>query len=378
MRNLKLIFAGLIGLNLVACGNPSPQVMPRSQQFKAETESFPAVESSINPRVDILFVIDNSHSMTTHQKRLSENIDSFVKNFARQDFIDFHIGVTSVYDTRKFSTDEYKTRYPGKPNYRNGELRPVSGSSVGDARYITNQTDNLIESLEKTLLIGTVAPNKGGPRWEESFSPVVAAFSDGDLARGANSGFRREIAHKAVIFVTDAEDQSLDMSVSQFNAYLKGLVPPDSQLKVATYGVISPSNEPHCNKDYDVRPEDAENPVRVEELLAVSGGMMLSLCQADFGETLAEIGNDLWEKVTTRRLKLRNGRPDFNKPFVVYLGGKELSVELWSYEPHSASVIVRMDPSLSANIDEPITVSYTQVEYVNIQNGNTRRYGKNR
>jgi hypothetical protein len=49
-----------------------------------------------DPRVDILFVVDSSGSMMSHQENLAKNIDLFVDKFVQAGTLDFHVGVITT------------------------------------------------------------------------------------------------------------------------------------------------------------------------------------------------------------------------------------------------------------------------------------------
>ena len=65
---------GCLALNLSACSSESTDLVDPPVVFGAvETDGGNTV-IEFNPKVDILFVIDDSHSMKPHQERLVENI----------------------------------------------------------------------------------------------------------------------------------------------------------------------------------------------------------------------------------------------------------------------------------------------------------------
>src|SRR4051794_20610622 len=95
---------------LAACNSSSPaltgpqikialQAPPPAQKLSGEV-----TQSKFDPRVDILFIIDDSASMTKHQENLSRNINMFIDEFAQFKSIDFHIGYTTVHDRTRYGT----------------------------------------------------------------------------------------------------------------------------------------------------------------------------------------------------------------------------------------------------------------------------------
>jgi len=129
------------------------------------------------PSVDILFVVDNSGSMSTYQQNVADNMDQFVDEFSQLKLIDYHIGV--------ITTDSSD----------NGQLE-------GNPTYVEPSTVDGLRKLKNNLKVGI----NGSPT-EELFGPTSKALSK-RLLGGYNSGFYRQDAYLVVIFVSDAEDQS--------------------------------------------------------------------------------------------------------------------------------------------------------------------------
>jgi hypothetical protein len=112
MKNWQLLLAAASALTaLSACDNSNPALTgpPREPVaaivHKAVTETEKGLEVSFDNRMDILFVIDNSESMRTHQTNLKNNINKFIEAFASIDSIDYHIAYTFVHDRTRFKDD---------------------------------------------------------------------------------------------------------------------------------------------------------------------------------------------------------------------------------------------------------------------------------
>jgi hypothetical protein len=101
---IKLILASSI-LLLTACSPKSESLyLPPVQKLDQQVEDPNAVY--FDPSVDILFVVDNSGSMGSHQTNLIRNIDLFVNAFLNNSILDYNIGVykilTNFLDLRKY------------------------------------------------------------------------------------------------------------------------------------------------------------------------------------------------------------------------------------------------------------------------------------
>lgn len=215
-----------------------------------------------DPSVDILFVVDDSGSMDSHQRNLTRNIDRFIAAFTARAAIDYHIGVT----TTSMST------------WGSGNC---CGALVGTPIYVEKTTPDLVRTLARNLIVGT-----SGSATEESFSPVVAALTP-PMSTGRNAGFYRQSAHLAIVFITDAEDQSRMDAQSLYSELVRIKGRPE---KIIGYGVIVPSGEDNCPRD------DGTEPGKIEEFLKMmpnAGKNEFSLCDPVFGDRVAEIADSL-------------------------------------------------------------------------------------
>jgi hypothetical protein len=132
------------------------------------------------------------------------------------------------------------------------------------------------------MIVGT-----GGSVEEKVFDPVYKALSEPNL-NGANAGFLRSDAYLALVFITDAEDQSVKIDGQDLYDYLANL--KGGRERVLSYGAIVPSNVTNCTRD------DGTHPTRIEAFLGLSpsaGFNEFSLCDTKFGNRIAEMGRDL-------------------------------------------------------------------------------------
>lgn len=245
--------------------------MPEKQQ-KVITQD-PNVQY-FDPSVDILFVVDSSGSMGTHQSNLANNISLFTSTFTKNSILNYNIGV--------ITTDGCSSSYYG--------CTSDWGQLVGTTKVVSKSTPNGDSILATNLKVGT-----SGSAFEESFAPVVQALSPAYLA-GVNLGFYRPSASLAVIFITDAEDQSENIDPAGLYNFLVNLKNQDAS-KVLSYGVIVPSAVDNCDRD-----EYMTKPVRIESFLGmvVNGKKqdnIYNLCDPDFGKRLAGMAKDIVEEV---------------------------------------------------------------------------------
>lgn len=267
----KLFLMPVLLLALTACENSTPKLVgdpprpPRKSQG-SEVQTF-------NPAVDILFVIDDSGSMSSHQNLLKDNVELFTKGLAANKFVDFHIGVITTSDTFSDYTDS------------------GGGALVGKVKYIERSTLMGFDFLKENILVGT-----SGDYIEKVFSPLIKALTEPMLS-GTNQGFYRPSAFLAVVVITDAEDQSVTADPVDAHQFLLDLKGGDST-KILSYGAIIPTNDKtDCSRDDYNKP-----PTRIEEFFSLSNGQSFGLCDTDYGTKLGRIGADLVERIGRRVL----------------------------------------------------------------------------
>lgn len=279
MKVLAFLFLALSPVFSFASNNYVIEAFPGKVKVLVDIDAFTG-----NNKVDVLFVIDNSGSMSAHQDLLAKHVDLLTEQIKKSN-LDFHVGV--------ITTESENTLLIGK--------------LVGNPTFLTETDKNLVEELGKRLLVGT-----NGSGWEKPFAALKSALSEPNIST-ANAGFYRPEAHLALIFVTDAEDQSAETTteIQNFLTELKG----DSK-KVMAHGIIVPTAETGCPRD------DGSTPQKIESLIASFGGESFSLCSPNYGENLRTVGKNLIKPnpsptVPLGRVKLPSS-PDFQTIEVNY------------------------------------------------------------
>ncbi len=314
-RNNFFLLLVFIITGLYACSPTSPKLQPMpdfSNQIKSENNNV-----FRRPKVDILFIVDDSGSMSTHQKNLSNNIELFVDEFSKLKLIDYHIGVISTSEND------------------NGELRGVP-------KYVEAKTFNGLNILKSNVILGT-----SGSATEMVFAPLVRALSSKNQL-GANAGFYRQSAYLIPIFITDAEDQS-DEASSKINAeetldFLFDL--KKDKNKILSFGAIVPSNEVDCSRDA------FEKPTRIEEFLSLNinkGNNIVSLCDTQFGKKLVDFSKAIVNAVN--RPIILAQRPNV-QTIRVFFGTQEIFPSFlngWIYDPKDNSIKLGKDLTLDEN-----------------------------
>ncbi|MCB0385890.1 MAG: VWA domain-containing protein, partial [Bdellovibrionales bacterium] len=211
--------------------------------------------------VEILFVIDDSGSMQSHQENLKRNAVLFVSALNQSVILDYRIGVTTTSDKDK------------------GTLKGSLGS------YVTPRTVNGMDILAQSMIVGT-----NGDATERVLSQIMPVLTN------PAANFSRRGSYLAVVFVTDAEDQSKLDPATIYNEMVnfKGGDPE----KVLVYGAYVPPGVDGCSRD------GGEQPKILETFLNLASGgandNYFNLCSPTFGSDLANIADDIVEKVGSR------------------------------------------------------------------------------
>jgi hypothetical protein len=199
-------------------------------------------------RLDVLFIIDDSSSMVGFQDSVADSIDDLLEVLAGDDS-NTHIGA--------ITTDM------ADPTAR-GRLRGTAGTRWLDP---TSPPDAIASWTTQGIQVG-----EGGSGDERGLDAFIAAMTT--HADGYNAGFRRPDAHLVVVTLSDERDVS-DNDVADVLDLLPEVAPSWS------FHAIVPLGD-DCG--------DAWPTSRHVELAALSGGTVLSICEADYGPFLSAIG----------------------------------------------------------------------------------------
>jgi hypothetical protein len=329
---MRVFSASTALLSLLLLGSACDRV-PAEAVTRCETRSVRGVA-----KTDILFVVDDSRSMSEEQQNVRDNLAGFLERLVNAPVRnDFQIGVTT---TSVEDFDARVTSYPaGTPSeglpFPAGALVAVEPAAEGSFRYdpalgATNPlagfvgprilragSEALLADFAANVLVGTDGTGK-----EQAFRAARLALTD-RLADGVNAGFLRPGARLAIVFVSDEDDCSdgagvvpddgsgpafclssegkdaID-SVADFASFLRG--PIDGELRDVVVGVIAgvdfatppqPScGWPHCANQTCATAYDEAG--RFSELVAELGGVRTrldSICDASFADSLASIAD---------------------------------------------------------------------------------------
>ncbi|MCA9553849.1 MAG: choice-of-anchor D domain-containing protein [Myxococcales bacterium] len=236
---------------------PVPVAVPLSGEGRVNPTVTDVFSQLPTPQADVLFVVDNSCSMSEEQSNLGSNLTSFLA-FAQSQGIDYQIAVTTTDVTSSGEQGRFVER--------------------GGTRIITPQTANASQVFRTNVTLGT-----NGSGTERGLEAAYLALSD-PLINTWNAGFLRQDAALAVIFVSDETDQST-RAVSFYENFLRNIKGFQNSAMFSASSVVGITN-PRCtsvNGDADYAP-------RYISIANNTGGVVESICAANWGQTLANIG----------------------------------------------------------------------------------------
>jgi hypothetical protein len=298
-------------VNIWEVGRTSPYVVPIDGQGAVDGTNEDHYTQLKTPQVDVLFVVDNSGSMSVRQTELAANFRSFIDTATSQD-LDYQIAVVSTDVGDPFMS-------PFSPAACDNSPQRAMGLDEGRCGYFadgswdlsaTDPTWRIITS--KTIPSPTAAfqalVNQGtnGEGFERGLEAAYLALTNPRIV-GWNTGFIRPEAYLAIVIVSDDDDsvddcdlgpcqkivdpvaRSTDFYINFFRSIkgfhdtsrfsLSAIVEPNYPAGVAKVGPSCPMG-------------DGEYPgFRYTTVAQGTGGIVESICNGvDWGQSLQNLG----------------------------------------------------------------------------------------
>lgn len=348
MKNNILIL--ILSLTVFGCANKSADLVTPPITYQQENITGGNLTFEFNPKVDILFVIDNSGSMKNQLEKLKKASGEFIESFGENSLIDYRLGVISVYDSRHCDRGEL---YKGQQItcFPQGKLKSPFVSRGPESKKL----------IFDALNIGTLDPDQGGPIIEEVFSPVLTALTP--EMNHENGDFIRPDSHVVIVALTDEDDSSTQYSVDDFVILLNQMLGAD---RVSLYGVgtVKRADGNICPRP----PQRPNGPVRLAEAVKQKNGKMFSLCDKSFGKSLATIGADIRKRSLRQEIHLLT-RPESGTIKLAYGKTEIPQGKGWYYNPMTQSI--QIDDGLDIIFDPKarFEVTYTKISDESVKRG---------
>ena len=285
--------------------------VPLSGEGTANAQQTDVFEQLTENKVDILWVIDDSGSMSEEQSNLASNITWFTQ-YANSINVDWQMGVTTTEVNDAVSGHIWGCNGFNKIITHND---PMNVQAFQCAARVTNPPN------------GNSRPNQGGSDEQEAGLKAARIALDAPVRDNENAGFIRADARLAIIIVSDEEDQS-DGGVNlyvDFFKQLKGFRNPQLVSVSAITGDV-----PNGCATADAAP-------RYADAVGQLNGQFESICNQDWSTMLQNIGLDVFALRTTWTLS----RPADQSTITVRVNGNVVSPGSgngWTFDPTTNAV----------------------------------------
>ncbi|GAB4298872.1 MAG: hypothetical protein Kow0090_14330 [Myxococcota bacterium] len=270
-------------------------------------------------KTDVLWVIDNSGSMSEEQTAIKNNLNAFFARMASLN-VDYQFGVTT--------TEINEANESGsKPGTVPGHLF----AAPGYPKIIKPTTPDPINAASANVDVGTCCSDEQ----EAGLQAAYLALSEPIISDpNANAGFLRKDSRIAVIIVSDEEDQS-NGSVQFYAEFLRSLRGFNKDLVSLSIIVGLSTAEPPMPLDCSSVNGDAVAAHRYHEaFLNVDNGYKISICLTDWKTILEKLA----EKIFKGQREFSLSSPASSSSIRVYINGSQVTSG-WSYVETSNSIL---------------------------------------
>lgn len=237
------------------------------------------------PKTDVLWVIDNSGSMSDKQKFLGQNARTFIQQ-ANLTSNDYQVAViaaewSGTADTGFPHKADSASAYPGSSIY--------PGEFFGQPKVIKRTDPDPAGELEKNIKIGNCCSDSK----ESGLEGAKAALTNpliGDPAK-PNSSFVRPDAKLAIIALSDEEDQGASQSV-QYYVDLFQQLKGAKNTQLFSFHAIAGDVPDGCSATVNGVSIAGAAGKRYSEAATRSNGKFRSICTTDWGTIAKDIGLD--------------------------------------------------------------------------------------
>lgn len=241
------------------------------------------VNAHNNPKVDILFVVDNSGSMREEQAKIAEAFSGFIAQIAH---MDWRIAITT--------TDNSKA----------GECNKGNLCSMLPSQYYVDKTTPFVNDI----FIQKIQQGTSGSATEVGLS-VILAFLEGK--RADYQSFIRPDASFVSIVVSD-EDESSSLTAASFVDRMDKQLAPQGKKGVVHSSIYIPGSS--C-------PSGATQGRTYNEASVLTGGIVASICDNHYGNQFKFFADSIIGQVNQKTLSCAPADNDKDgKPDVVVIG----------------------------------------------------------
>ena len=258
------------------------------------------------PKVDLLFVMDDSCSMGDEQAAVGQGYRHFIGWAVRLN-VDYHIGVVT--------TDSTGHRFP------NGCLR-------GTTKIITPSTPNASATFAQNIRVG-VSGSGLETGIESSYGALSWPMTEDPKC---NKGFLRRDADLSIVYISDEHDSS-KRSLTFYTSFLKNLKGEQWRDKIRVSSIVGPPPS-GCRSKIT----SALGGPKYWSLAGTFQGVQQSICDGFAGKQLSGVGS-----ISFRfRTEFRLSRAADPKTIKVQINGNTVpqsTKDGWSYDAKNNSIL---------------------------------------
>lgn len=297
----------------------------------------------LQPKADILLVVDDSCSMQDKQNALAANFSSFIQ-YAVAANVDYQIGVTTTTEAQS----ECIPNFGCVANNSKGWGGKLVRDGTTGLKYVKPTTPAVSSVFSRLVNVGT--DGSGG---ETPLATAVMALTP-PVISAENAGFLRTDANLAVVIISDATDQSTQ-PVSYYQNLLVN-VKGFQRLSYFTFSAITPtlgSAPGACSYD-----ETGANSGRYSPIVQYTSGVADEICNTNWAATLQNLGRTAFGYRT--QFYLNNSPDQAMQQVVVRVDGVVVppGPNTWEYDPASNSI--KFNSTATPQPGVPLEIQYIQ------------------
>ncbi|MBT9556883.1 MAG: choice-of-anchor D domain-containing protein [Myxococcales bacterium] len=310
--------------------------------------------------VDVLFIVDNSGSMSEEQSSLGSNISSFVGQAAQWQ-TDYHIGVVST-DVDDTNTEAGWLQHDGGNQSR--FFTSTTGTS-GFAQTVkslgTNGsgTEQGLEAARIALTFPLTGKPDDPPKTCNANSDCVkpqacvpSVLNAGSkVCAGWNWEFLRPDAVLELVFVSDEEDGS-SANAPFYVDFFKSIKGFANTGLFHAHSIVGPAGG--CSSGSG----DASDGERYRYVSTSTGGKIKSICESNWADILKDIGTIAFGL----KVQFFLSRPPIPETIVVKVAGSACTTG-WEYQEDTNSILFDQNHPCMPQENETIQITYDVLCY---------------
>jgi hypothetical protein len=348
-------------LLIVANENQSPSIsVPLKGEGTYDTEHTDEYTQLSGQMVDVLFVVDNSGSMSDEQSSLASNFSYFTQA-AGQWNTDFQIGVVS---TDMDENNDWAGKLLGYDIGNSSGQRFVQNPNVSTFSDMVQVGDNGsgteqgLEAAYQALsapLITFQDPIVECTSSSECTAPAECVPSVIDPGKkfcgGWNIEFMREDATLEIVFVSDEEDGSPG-ALTFYVDFLKSIKGFLNTSLFHAHAIVGPNGG--CEQNGNTASDGA----RYRTIAQETGGKIHSICDTDWASKMEDIGNIAFGL----KVQFLLTRPAIPETIEITVDGTPCTTG-WTYDQATNSVIFDENGSCMPQENQQISINYEVICY---------------